>query len=80
MDDFSRMIFLYFLKKKSETLNCFRDFVNYVENSTGLKIKKIRSDNGGEYISNDFQKFVSEKGILHEKTVPDSPAQNGRAE
>ena len=48
IDDHSRRIFLYFLKHKSDVFNCFKDFKNRVENKTDLKIKVLRSDNGGE--------------------------------
>ena len=40
----------------------------------------MRSDNGGEYTSNEFQAYSKEHGIKHELTVPDNPEQNGRAE
>ena len=43
-------------------------------------MKCLRSDNGGEYTSNEFKSYCSEKGIRHEKTVPCTPQQNGVAE
>jgi hypothetical protein len=46
--DFTRMIVVYFLKKKSEAFKCFRIFKEMVENETDLKIKCLRSENGGE--------------------------------
>lgn len=51
-----------------------------IENQTETKIKKFRSERGGEYIGNEFEKYLLENGILHEKTNPDSPEQNGAAE
>jgi transposase InsO family protein len=47
---------------------------------TGKKIKVLRSDNGGEYTSNDFSDFCKEAGIKRELTVPYNPQQNGVAE
>jgi hypothetical protein len=40
----------------------------------------LRSDNGGEYTSRDFNDFCIEAGIKREYTVPYNPQQNGVAE
>ena len=44
------------------------------------KIKRLRSDRGGEYFSNEFDAFCAEHGIIHESTPPYSPQSNGVAE
>lgn len=46
----------------------------------GAKLKAIRTDNGGEYISREFQAYLSEHGIHHQLTVAYTPQQNGTAE
>ncbi|CAA0826989.1 Unknown protein, partial [Striga hermonthica] len=51
-----------------------------VENETGLKIKKLRSNNGGEYVTTRFKKFCYEHEIRMERTVPGTPQHNGVAE
>ena len=51
-----------------------------VTNLTGLKIQTLRSDNGGEYTSNEFAKFCASKGIVHQFTNPYTPEQNGVSE
>ena len=51
-----------------------------VENQTGLTIKVFCSDGGGEYTSHKFDGFLCNCGIIHEKTAPHSPQQNGLAE
>ena len=51
-----------------------------VENETGLKIKRVRSNNGGEYRDNIFREFCANNGIKMEKTVPMTPQQNGVVE
>jgi hypothetical protein len=58
IDDFTRMTAVCFLKKKSEAFECFRIFKEMVENETDLKIKCLRSDNGGEFTSKEFMDFV----------------------
>ena len=51
-----------------------------MENQTGKKIKVLRSDNGGEYTSNDFKDFCKEAGIKRELTTSYNPRKNGVAE
>ncbi|KAE8955602.1 hypothetical protein PR001_g32034, partial [Phytophthora rubi] len=51
-----------------------------MENATGRKIRRLRSDNGGEYTGRLFKECLSKQGIRHEKTVPYTPQQNGLAE
>jgi len=38
----------------------FKKWKAMVENEIGLKIKKLRSDNGGEYEDNEFKSDVFE--------------------
>lgn len=80
VDDFSRKVFVYFLKNKSEVFDTFIGFKNTIENQTGLKIKKMRTDNGGEYISKEFEAYCRVIGIERDLTIPDTPEQNGVAE
>ena len=51
-----------------------------VEKSTGKKLKAIRTDNGGEFTSREFETYLKEEGIRHELTIPKTPEQNGVAE
>ena len=51
-----------------------------VEMETGLKVKCLRSDNGGEYIDGGFNEYCATHGIKMEKTIPRTPQQNGAAE
>lgn len=80
IDDHSRKIFCYFLKSKDEAPDIFKEFCQLVENQTERKIKVLRTDNGGEYCNDRLKKFLKDKGIKHELTVPYSPQQNGVAE
>ncbi|KAE8697500.1 Retrovirus-related Pol polyprotein from transposon TNT 1-94 [Hibiscus syriacus] len=50
-----------------------------VENETGLKVKQLRSDNGGEYRNRRFRDFCANNRIKMETTVPMTPQQNGVA-
>lgn len=80
IDDFSRRIFVYFLKAKSEVLRTFKTFKQHVEKQTGRKIKVLRSDNGREYVNKEFDNFLESEGISRQLTVPHTPQQNGIAE
>lgn len=51
-----------------------------VEKFTGKNIKVLRTDNGGEYTSKEFENYLKKEGIKHEYTVPKTPEQNGVAE
>jgi len=50
-DDYSRYCRTYFLKRKSEAFEKFKEFKASVETESGMKIKTIRADRGGEYLS-----------------------------
>lgn len=80
IDDYTRKTFVYFLTKKSEVFDKFKQFKVLVENQTNKRIKILRSDNGGEYTSSVFQAYLKANGIRHQTTVPGSPQQNGVAE
>lgn len=54
VDDHSRATWTYILQHKSQTSTIFSRFINIVETQFGEKIKCVRSDNGGEFLSNDF--------------------------
>jgi len=79
-DDKSSRIFVYFIQNKSQALDCFKKFKAMVENQTGRKIKKLRTDNGKEYVNHEFSRFLSQCGIQHETTNEYTPEQNGKAE
>lgn len=79
-DDYSRMSWVYFQQLKSETFDNFRKFKAYVEKQNGKPLKALRTDRGGEFLSNQFSLFCEENGIRREFTAPYTPEQNGVAE
>ncbi|GJX22404.1 pol polyprotein [Tanacetum coccineum] len=66
--------FVYLLKVKLKLLDMFVLYKTEVENKLGRKIKVVRSDRGGEYVS-PFAELCAKHGIRHEFTVPYSPLQ-----
>nr|XP_028952455.1 uncharacterized protein LOC114822291 [Malus domestica] len=80
IDDCTRMCWIYFLRHKSEVLNVFKRFKATVELQSEYKLKKLRSDRGGEYTSMEFNRFVEDVGLERQLTTPYTPQQNGVAE
>ena len=72
-DDYSRMSWVYFLENKSEAFERFKKFKALVERKSGLLIKTLRIDRGGEFVSIDFNAFCEENGICRELTTPYTP-------
>ena len=44
-----------------------------VGKSCGMKVKVLKTDNGKEYTSNQFEEYLKQQGTLHELTVPKTP-------
>eukprot|EP00253_Pinus_taeda_P020671 PITA_20671 len=80
IDDFSRKVWVFMLKKKSNVFTVFKQFRALVENNTGRTIKCLRTDNGGEFTSKEFDSYCKDAGIERHKTTVNTPQQNGVAE
>jgi transposase InsO family protein len=80
LDDHSRKLWIYFLKRKSDTFQHFREWQALVEHQSGLKLKALRSDNGGEYTAGQFQAHLRSEGVESQFSVAYTPQQNGAAE
>jgi hypothetical protein len=70
IDDCTRFCYVYLMKTKDEALHYFKIYKVEVENQLEKKIKRLWSDRGEEYFSNDFSKFCVVHGIIHERTPP----------
>jgi transposase InsO family protein len=80
IDDFLRNTWIYFLRKKYEVFDKFKEFKALVENQIEKKIKVLRTDNGGEFCGNEFEELCKKCGIERKKTTPYTPQQNGVVE
>jgi hypothetical protein len=80
IDDFSRKICVYLIKKKSYVLDVFMKYKSMVERQSGHKLKILRSDGGGEYVLKEFDTMCERECIVHEVVPPYTPQQNGTAE
>ena len=63
-EDLSRCGYIYLMKHKSETFEKFKEFQSEVENQLRKKIKHLRSDRGGEYLSHEFGGHLKTCGIV----------------
>jgi transposase InsO family protein len=77
VDDYSRFTWVFFLQEKSQTQETLKGFLRQAQNEFGLRIKKIRSDNGTEFKNSHIEGFLEEEGIKHEFSSPYTPQQNG---
>jgi hypothetical protein len=63
--------------EKSQTQETLKKFLRWAQNEFGLRVKKIRSDNGTEFKNSQIEGFLEEEGIEHEFSSPYTPQQNG---
>ena len=80
IDDYSRFCKVYFMRQKSQVLEKFQEFEAHVKSLTGNKVRALRSDNGGEYVSEELKAHLRAIGVHHQLTAPYCPQQNGVAE
>ena len=80
IDDSSRMSWVYLLRKKSETFSHFKVWHAAVERQSGRKLKALRTDKGGEYLSAAMLDFLEKLGIENQFTQAGTPQSNGVAE
>ena len=71
---------MYLLRTKEETFESFKQWRAQVELQSGHKVKVLRSDGGGEYVSKEMKSWLASEGIVQEFTNANSPQQNGVAE
>ena len=74
VDDYSGMVFYYFLKKKSDATRALEKFLADVGT-----VKTLRSDNGGEY-TGAMKDVLVRHSIKHQLSAPHTLQQNGTAE
>jgi transposase InsO family protein len=75
VDDYSRFTWVFFLQEKSQTQETLKGFLRRAQNEFGLRIKKIRGDNGTEFKNSQIEGFLVDEGIKHEFSSPYTPQQ-----
>ena len=79
-DDKSRFTQVHLLSHKSDVFDAYCKFEAWLKTQYGISIKALRSDRGGEYMSNKFTQHLTSHGMVKRLTVHDTPQQNGVAE
>ena len=77
IDDATRKTWVYTIKNKSDVFDIFQKWKALVENESGKKLKCLKSDNGGEYCSSDFDNYCARNRIRRIKVTPRTPQENG---
>ena len=80
VDNYSRTTWLYLMKNRSELFSHFRAFHVEIHTQFNVYVQIMRSDNAKKYVSEQFQSFMLQNGILHQTFCVDTPSQNGVVE
>ena len=77
IDDFSRKLWVSFLKQKIDVFSTLKDWKTMIEKQTGRKVKYLHTNNGLEFCSNDFNTLFKKEGIVRHRIVHRTPQHNG---
>ena len=80
LDDYSKFSAVQPIARKSDTPAALKDTLRLLESLSGFKTRRLRCDNGSEFINEDVATFCRDNGIKLETTVRYTPQQNGAAE
>lgn len=61
------------MRKKDEIFSNFVEFKALFEKESNKKVKAIRRNNGGEYVSNDIKNLYLKEGIQRDMKTPHNP-------
>lgn len=76
IDDYTRFIWVFFIRLKSETTCELINFIKGIGVLVKLPVRRIRSDNGSEFTNSTIEKFLTNKGIEHNFSAPYTPQKN----
>ncbi|GKE69567.1 retrovirus-related pol polyprotein from transposon TNT 1-94, partial [Tanacetum coccineum] len=80
VDDYSRFTWVEFLRSKDETPAFVINLLKQLLVSLNKTVRFVQTDNGTEFVNKDLIDYHESVGIIHEKTVPRTPRQNGIVE
>ncbi|KAL7304252.1 hypothetical protein TKK_0003446 [Trichogramma kaykai] len=82
IDDYSRYARVYCVKNKSESGDCFEDYLKHVRNlsDSNERVCYIRADNGTEFTGGKFAQIMQQENISSDFAPPYTPELNGMAE
>ncbi|GKE44970.1 retrovirus-related pol polyprotein from transposon TNT 1-94 [Tanacetum coccineum] len=77
VDDYSQYIWVKFLRSKDEALDFIIKFLKMIQVRLKTPVRRIRTDNGTEFVNQTLREYYEKVGISHETSVARSPHQNG---
>jgi len=80
VDDLSRYMWVAAIPSKDRAAAAIKEIQARAESESGVKLKVIRTDRGGEFISIEFAEYCMADGVHRQHTAPYSPQQNGVVE
>nr|GFC87292.1 putative ribonuclease H-like domain-containing protein [Tanacetum cinerariifolium] len=78
--DYSRFTWVKFLRSKDETSDFIIKFLKMIQVRLNVPVRRIRTDNGTEFVNQTLRDYYEEVGISYETSVARSPQQNGVVE
>ncbi|GJV25111.1 retrovirus-related pol polyprotein from transposon TNT 1-94 [Tanacetum coccineum] len=80
VDDYSRFTWVKFLRSKDEAPDFIIKFLKMIQVRLQVTVRRIRTDNGTEFVNQTLREYYENIGISHEISVARSPQQNGVVE
>ncbi|GKC71220.1 retrovirus-related pol polyprotein from transposon TNT 1-94, partial [Tanacetum coccineum] len=80
VDDYSRFTWVKFLRSKDEAPDFIIKFLKMIQVRLKVTVRRIRTDNGTEFVNQTLREYYEKVGISHETSVARSPQQNGVVE
>ncbi|GKD83273.1 retrovirus-related pol polyprotein from transposon TNT 1-94 [Tanacetum coccineum] len=80
VDDYSRFTWVKFLRSKDEAPDFIIKFLKMIQLRLKVPVRRIRTDNGTEFVNQTLREYYEKVGISHETSVARSPHQNGVVE
>ncbi|GKA59843.1 retrovirus-related pol polyprotein from transposon TNT 1-94 [Tanacetum coccineum] len=80
VDDYSRFTWVKFLRSKDEAPDFIIKFLKMIQVRLQVTVRRIRTDNGTEFVNQTLREYYEKIGISHETSVARSPQQNGVVE
>ncbi|GJS70291.1 retrovirus-related pol polyprotein from transposon TNT 1-94 [Tanacetum coccineum] len=80
VDDYSRFTWVKCLRSKDEAPIFIINFLKMIQVRLKETVRRIRTDNGTEFVNQTLREYYEKVGISHETSVARSPQQNGVVE
>ncbi|GJW97489.1 putative ribonuclease H-like domain-containing protein [Tanacetum coccineum] len=80
VDDYSRFTWVKCLRSKDEAPAFIINFLKMIQVRLKETVRRIRTDNGTEFVNQTLREYYEKVGISHETSVARSPQQNGVVE